>query len=77
LFQFDKVKTQAQIFSDFAKLTKLNQGVGKDSDSFDRYLELADMFTTEEGVKSISNSGFPVEGITTAISNQRLSYNSN
>jgi hypothetical protein len=69
LFQFDKVKTQAQIFSDFAKLTKLNQGVGKDSDSFDRYLELADMFTTEEGVKSISNSGFPVEGITTAISN--------
>ena len=69
LFQFDKVKTQAQIFSDFAKLTKLNQGVGKDSDSFDRYLELADIFTTEEGVKSISNSGFPAEGITTAISN--------
>jgi hypothetical protein len=69
LFQFDKVKTQAQIFSDFAKLTKLNQGVGKDSDSFDRYLELADIFTTEEGVKSISNSGFPVEGITSAVNN--------
>jgi hypothetical protein len=69
LEQFDKALKQAKIFANFSSLTKLNRGIGKSMEDFERYIELADMFTTEEGVKEIASAGFPTNGLLAAIKN--------
>ena len=69
LEQFDKALKQAKIFANFSSLTKLNRGIGKSMEDFERYIELADMFTTEEGIKEIASAGFPTNGLLAAVKN--------